>query len=143
MFFYLLLLFVVTPIVELALLLRLGAATEWYWPVVLVIVTGIVGAALARREGTAVLRRIHDELERGAMPADGLVDGLFVLVGGALLITPGVLTDAVGFACLIPPSRRLLKAVLKRWFRRGLKRGRFVITTHRPPPRDDDDWLPG
>ena len=138
----LMLVFTLVPILELVLLIRLGTATEWYWPVALVLVTGVAGAAMARRQGTAILRRVRSELERGLVPADGMVDGLFVLLGGALLITPGMLTDAVGFACLLPPTRRLLKGAAKRWFKRQINAGRSVVTPT-PPPRNDDDWLPG
>jgi len=139
--FRLIVLFTVVPIVELALLLKIGAATEWWVPLLLVVLTGLVGAALARHQGRAVLRDIRRELEAGRLPADGLLNGLFVLLGGALLITPGVLTDATGLCCLLPPTRAVLRRWVRCWFSRQIRAGRFVVTVA-PPPRDDD-WLPG
>lgn len=146
MLFKLIILFTVVPLVELALLLKLGAETEWWIPVVIVIVTGIIGGILARSQGTGVMRKISAETRAGLMPGDALLDGMFVLVGGAFLVTPGIITDAVGFACLIPPSRELLKKWIKRWFRRQIDRGRFIVHGfyQRPEePRRDDDWLEG
>lgn len=137
----LILLFTLVPLAELALLLKLGEATAWWFPVLLVAATGVLGAALARRQGRTVLRDIRGELHAGRMPADALLDGLYVLMGGALLITPGVLTDAVGLCCLLPPTRRRMKRWLKRWLRQQIEAGRFVVS----PTLDihDDDWLPG
>jgi UPF0716 protein FxsA len=111
-------LFIGVPILELLLLIQLG---RWMgaWPTVaLVLVTGLAGAALVRAEGLRILLAIQGELLRGRLPGEALMDGLAVLVGGALLLTPGILTDLVGLAFLLPPSRRLLKA----WIRRGLRR---------------------
>ncbi|MEM1128558.1 MAG: FxsA family protein [Bacteroidota bacterium] len=111
----LLLLFLITPVVELALLLQVG---EWigFWPTVaLILVTGITGSYLARREGLSVWKKLNDRLAQGGLPSDELTDGVIVLMSGALLITPGVLTDVVGFSGLLPPTRALIrKAVLKR-----------------------------
>jgi len=93
----LLLLFIVVPIVELGLLLKLG---EWMGALPtlgLIIATGALGAYLARRQGLGVLRRAQAETEAGRLPAGELLEGLLILVAGAVLMTPGVLTDAFGF----------------------------------------------
>ncbi len=108
----LLLLFILVPLVELALLLWMAQYTGWLFTLALVIVTGAVGASLARREGLRCLLRAQEQLERGEIPADSLLDGLLILVAGAVLITPGVLTDAAGFALLIPPIRRVVRRYL-------------------------------
>src|SRR3990172_2867224 len=105
MLFYLFLLFTVVPLAELALLVWLGGQTEWWVPILLVVADGIAGALLWRWQGWKVITRIQDEMSAGKMPADALVDGLLVFLAGALLITPGMLTDAAGFALLIPPLR--------------------------------------
>jgi UPF0716 protein FxsA len=123
MFGRLLLLFVLVPLLELAILVRLGG---WlgFWPTMaLVIVTGAAGAALARHQGTQVVRRIRTELQWGRVPAAHLLDGLLVLVGGLLLLTPGLLTDLVGLSLLVPMSRRGLKGVVTRKLERMVRKG--------------------
>jgi len=110
----LLLLFCIVPLVELALLLWIGAQTSWWFTVGLVVFTGVVGACLARHEGLRCLRRFQKDLAAGKLPADPLLDGLMILLAGALLVTPGVLTDALGFALLLPPFRRLVRRYVKR-----------------------------
>ena len=89
-----------------------------FWPTfALVAATGVFGAALARREGTRALSAVQHDLAVGRLPAQALLSGAAVLVGGAFLVTPGVLTDVVGLLLLLPPTR---SAVL-RWLRRGLE----------------------
>lgn len=86
------------------------------WPTIgLVVVTGLSGAALARLEGLRTLWKVRAELLRGRLPGSALFDGLAILVGGALLLTPGILTDLLGFSFLLPPTR---KAILRRIRRR-------------------------
>ncbi len=114
MLFRLLLLFTVVPMVELVLLLVLADHTSWYFTVALVLVTGIVGAALARWQGLRCVHRLQQQAAAGQVPADPLMDGLMILVAGALLVTPGVLTDLVGFALLAPPVRGALKRRARR-----------------------------
>jgi UPF0716 protein FxsA len=109
------LLFTVVPTVELALLIWLGTQIGVLWTTIIVIVTGFAGAWLAKREGLGVLRRIRADLQRGAPPAGRIVEGVMVLVGAVLLVTPGVLTDLTGFALIFPYTRRLLAPVLLRW----------------------------
>ena len=129
MLFRLLLLFVLLPIVELALLIRIG---NWlgFWPTMaLVLFTGFVGAVLARSQGAYVLGQIRTELSVGRVPAARLVDGLLVLVGGTLLLTPGLITDLVGFALLLPFSRARLKAAVQRRFERMVRSGEVGVIT--------------
>jgi UPF0716 protein FxsA len=121
MLLYLFLLFTVVPIVELAILIRIGQATVWWFPVLLVIATGIVGAALSRWQGLRVYQRIREDARAGRMPADALVDGFLILLAGILLITPGVLTDVFGIAFLIPPIRALIKRGVKAWIRKNVE----------------------
>lgn len=112
----LILLFTAVPLLELALLLRVGRLIGVGPTLALVILTGVTGALLARGQGVATLRRIQADLAGGIMPGDRLLDGLFILAGGLLLLTPGLLTDALGFCALLPPGRALLKRVLtRRW----------------------------
>jgi len=124
-------LFIITPFVELFLLLQLAEATSWQVALLTVIVTGIIGGLLARQQGTMVLRRIRATLAQGKMPADVLLDGALILVGGVSLITPGLLTDAAGFILLIPFTRKHLKSWLKKRFA-----SKFHIITPEPRYRD-------
>ena len=121
MLFYLLMLFTLVPLAELALLIWIGSHTSVLFTIGLVLVTGVVGASLARWQGWRTVQRIQNELRAGRMPADAMVDGLLIVVAGAVLITPGVLTDAAGFALLVPPLRQIIKrqvaASLKRHIR--------------------------
>ncbi len=118
MLFRLILLLTLAPLVELFLLVRLTQLWGSFWLTVGIVVgTGLLGAVLARHEGTRVWRGAGERLARGEVPADGLLDGVLILLAGALLITPGLLTDGVGFLLLIPPTRALVRGAVKRRLR--------------------------
>lgn len=123
MLFKLLILFIFVPLVELYLLLRIGGLIGALPTVLLVILTGILGGYLAKREGLSVLTRIKERLNSGELPGDELLDGAFILISGALLITPGILTDFLGFLGLIPPTRALLKRFAIKRFQGTVARG--------------------
>jgi UPF0716 protein FxsA len=123
MFIRLLALFVCIPLIELALLLRIGARLGLGPTLALVIVTGLIGATLAEQQGFKVWNKIRTELQAGRVPAVELVDGLLILVGGLLLITPGLLTDLCGFALMIPRLRGYMRAKLEHRFRAAVTRG--------------------
>lgn len=128
MFLKLLTLFIVIPIIEIAILVKIGTLIG-FWPTMLIVVaTGILGATLARIQGFLVLNRIREELRMGRMPAEELIDGLLILVGGILLLTPGLLTDLTGFLMLIQWSRKLFKTWLGRRFRRWIQSRNTRIT---------------
>lgn len=110
----LLLLFILVPAVELVLLIELGGRIGMLATLALIVITGVLGASLARWQGLGVLRTMQAELAGGRIPANAIVDGAIVLLAGALLMTPGFLTDTVGFLCLIPGVRRLAKRTLWR-----------------------------
>ena len=133
MFFKLLILFTVVPLIELALLIKLGQLTGTATTIAIVILTGVIGAGLARREGFKTWSRIQHNISQGISPADDMVDGLLILVAGAVLITPGLLTDTLGFALLIPPLRRIFRKKLSDHFQR-----RMVIMTQHEPRHDYD-----
>ena len=119
-------LFILVPLIELALLIQVG---QWIgvWPTVaLVAVTGVMGVILVRQEGVRTMARIQLELSRGQLPHRALLDGACLLVAGAFLMTPGVLTDALAFALLLPPARGLIQ----RWVVARLKRGLQEGTLH-------------
>ena len=128
----LLLLFIAVPAVELMLLIEAGKRIGTLETLALIVVTGIVGASLARREGLRVLTRVREQLNTGAVPGDALVDALMILVAGALLITPGILTDAFGFLCLIPAFRQQAKRYLRRRFEQAVASGHVHVNMHGP-----------
>ena len=101
--------FILIPLVELFLLMQLAAATSIWITIALVIVTGTIGSLLARREGAAVWRRFRENAASAKLPAQEIGDGLMIAFAAALLLTPGVLTDVVGFALLTPAIRRHLR----------------------------------
>lgn len=129
MLFRLILLLTIVPFVELILLVRLAELTSLSFTLVVVLVTGIVGATLARYQGWTTLLRIRRQLSDGHFPTDSLQDGAMILFAGALLLTPGLLTDAVGFALLVPPVRRVIKRLIARRLRSS-----FRVQTYR------DSW---
>jgi UPF0716 protein FxsA len=125
----LILLFTVVPFVELYLLLLLGRLMGFFPTVGLVLLTGLVGAALARTEGLRVVRQWQQDLAQGRVPEEGVLGGLLVLVGGVLLITPGVLTDVVGFLLLFPSTRMVLVDILRRRLERQVREGNLHVWT--------------
>jgi len=119
--------FVLIPLLELVLLIQLG---QWVgvWPTVgLVVLTGVVGAALARAEGLRTLRAFQREVAEGRLPGTPLLDGVAILVGAAFLLTPGLLTDVAGFSLLLPPTRRLIRRYVRRRIEAGLEAGTIRI----------------
>ncbi len=108
--FFLFLAFVVVPIVEIGLFLRVGSYIGVPATLGLIILTAIAGTMLVRCQGLDVLRKVQNSTNRGEMPVAALAQGLFVLIAGVLLLTPGFATDTLGFALLIPPVREVLPA---------------------------------
>ena len=98
--------FLIIPFIEIYLLLQIGGIVGVFPTIALVVITAIVGASLLRHQGLATWQRFQDNLARGEIPAFEMIEGPILLVGGALLLTPGFFTDVIGFACLIPPVRK-------------------------------------
>jgi UPF0716 protein FxsA len=120
MFLRLLLLFTVVPLVELYLLVEIGSLIGVAPTIAIVIITGFFGAWLARRQGMNVLKRLNEELAAGGIPTEALTDGLLILIAGAVLLTPGLLTDAFGFFLLVPGGRALIRKSVSRAFARRI-----------------------
>jgi UPF0716 protein FxsA len=128
---WLFLLFVAVPVVELWLLIRIGRAIHAGPTIALVILTGIIGAALARREGMRALVKIQDRISSGTIPTDDMIEGMMIFVAAVLLVTPGVITDAVGFGLLIAPIRRMVRKMLQTQFsHRVATRSARTTTVH-------------
>lgn len=123
----LILLFLFTPAVELALLIQVDQLIGFWATIALIIVTGVVGSHLARREGLSTWGRLNHRLQAGDLPGKELADGVIILVAGALLITPGILTDVIGFSGLIPVTRTRFRNVLMRWFQGKVDQGTMQV----------------
>ncbi|MDY6779184.1 MAG: FxsA family protein [Halobacteria archaeon] len=119
----LLLAFVLVPLLDLFLLLKVAEWIGTIETVALVIVTGIVGGVLARTQGTQTMRRLQHRMSQGESPSSELADGVLILVGGAFLLTPGVVTDFVGFLLLLPFTRPYVRRALRSYFERKVETG--------------------
>lgn len=128
MFLSLFLLFTIVPLIELYILIKVGQHIGALNTVAIVIFTGIFGAFLAKMEGLRVLYNVQRDLQEGKMPTNRLLDGLLILIGAVLLITPGLLTDLAGFALIIPLTRALVKAWLKHYLQKIIDKREGVIT---------------
>lgn len=117
--------FLVVPFLELFVILQVGGAIGALNTVGLLILVSAVGAWLVKREGLSVLRRAQARVQSGGVPATELIDGVLILFAGALLLTPGFLTDVVGVLLLVPPVRAGLRAGTTNALRRRVGRGRI------------------
>lgn len=129
---FLLLGFFLIPLVEIYLLIQIGSWIGAAWTITLVVATAVVGAYLVKAQGLSTLQRVQASLQRHELPAVELLEGLALLVAGALLLTPGFFTDAVGFGLLTPPLRR---ALMRQALARGVLRGNGQAATNAPRPR--------
>jgi UPF0716 protein FxsA len=123
----LIVLFVVVPIAELAILIQIGQLIGVWWTIALLVADAILGSVLARSQGRIAWRRFNEALRSGRPPAREVMDGALVLFGGALLLTPGFLSDILGLLLLLPPTRAVVRAVLVRRFA-----GRMVASMTAP-----------
>jgi len=98
--------FLTIPFIEIYLLLQIGGIVGVFPTIALVVLTAIIGASLLRQQGIATWQRFQENLQKGEIPAYEMIEGPILLVGGALLLTPGFFTDVIGFACLIPQARK-------------------------------------
>ena len=137
------LLFVVLPILELMLLIEMGRYIGSLPTLGIVVLTGVTGAWLARTEGLRVFFRFQEELVSGRLPGQAMLDGVCVLVGGAFLLTPGVITDFLGFSLLLPFTRRWIQSRMRDSLERQVAAGRVHVASSygcllytSPSPRD-------
>ncbi len=121
------LLFVLVPLIELALLIQVGQWIGALPTILLVLFTGVSGAWLARREGLRAIRQVQRDVAERGVPGTAALDALCILVGGAFLLTPGVLTDLVGFGLLFPPTRALARRIAVREIRKRIEDGRIRV----------------
>ena len=117
------LLFVVLPVLEIYVLIQVGQVIGAWWTVLLLVADGFLGSWLMKREGTKAWRALRQALDERRMPARELADGALILIGGTLLVTPGFLSDVVGFFCVLPFTRPLARAALARFLDRKFLSG--------------------
>ncbi len=127
MIFKLFLLFTLIPIIELMILIDLGTSIGLAPTLGVVILTGALGAWAARTQGFYALSRIQAEMAAGSLPGAEMVEGAMVLVGGVLLLTPGLLTDAAGFALMVPAVRAVVRGWLMRKFEKMIDEGKVHV----------------
>ena len=127
MFFKLFVLFTIIPIAELYLLIKIGGLIGALNTVLIIFLTAVIGAYLAKTQGFIVIRKINQALNEGRLPARELLDGLFVLLGGFTLLTPGFLTDLIGLSMLFPPTRILYSKLAVRIIQNKIETGQWRI----------------
>ena len=136
-----LLLFLIIPLIEVAILVQVGGIIGFWSTLGLVVLTAVIGAQLLKSQGRALLMAAQGRLEQGQLPISELAQGLLVAVGGALLLTPGFATDAFGFACLIPGTRMAMGAAVRRWLEPRLVSN--VQFAQAARPQSDSDVIDG
>src|SRR5918995_5984840 len=107
-------LFIIVPIAELAIIIQVGSAIGVWWTIALLIADSILGSLLMRSQGRAAWRRFNQALQGGRAPAREVADGVLIIFGGALLLTPGFLSDIAGLLFLLPPTRAVVRGLLVR-----------------------------
>ena len=140
MFLRLFLLFTLVPAIELYLIIRVGSVIGAFNTILIILFTGVLGAYYARQQGFRVVTSIQEKMQHGTVPGEEMVNGAMLLVGGALLITPGFITDFLGFSLIFPPTREAIKVTVKAWLERRIREGKVVVT--RQPGRGDDGGGP-
>lgn len=137
---WLLILFIVVPIIEIVLFIQVGGAIGTWWTIGIVIVTAIIGSSLVRSQGAREMQKLRSSFSDMRDPTETLASGAMILFSGALLLTPGFFTDAVGFALLIPPVRAAVYQYARsRVNVQGFQMGPQPTQPHRP----DDKVIDG
>lgn len=120
MLFKLFLIFAVIPVIELALLIKIGSIIGTLNTIIIVILTAIIGAYMVKLEGLGVIYRIQKNMQDGIFPAEELINGVMILIAGALLLTPGFFTDIIGFLMVFPVSRSYIKRIARRYIEKRI-----------------------
>ena len=122
MFLILLAVFIIVPLAELMVIFEIGSRLGYFETILTLVLISFAGAALAKRQGYAVVARIQQDFSLGRMPGDSLIDGALILTGALLLLTPGYITDTAGLLLLLPPVRKLVRSYAKRRLQRAIER---------------------
>ncbi|RFB17783.1 membrane protein FxsA [Bacillus sp. HNG] len=123
----LLALIIVVPALEISVLIFSGKTLGIPFTLLLIILTGVIGAWLAKKQGLETIRRARQQMDYGQVPREAIMDGICILIGAVLLLTPGYISDLTGFLLLIPVTRNYLKPVIANWISRRINRGHFTV----------------
>lgn len=123
----LLLLIIIVPAAEIGVLLASGQIIGFWPTVILIILTGVLGSYLAKKQGLATFYQLQRQLQTGQLPGDALLDGVCILVGGTFLLTPGFLSDLLGLFLLLPATRVFFKKLIKNWIQTKIRNGNMRI----------------
>lgn len=124
---YLFLLIILLPATDIGILLFSGETIGVIPTVVFIILTGVIGTYLAKRQGLQTIKKAQEQLRYGQMPGEAVLDGICILIGATLLITPGFITDILGFILLFPITRKFCKLLMKNSIRKWINRGNIKI----------------
>lgn len=125
---FVVLLLVVAPLVELYVIIQVAQVIGGWETIALLVIESMVGAWLLKRQGLSVLAKVRDAVDHGRVPGKELVDGMLIVVAGALMLAPGFIGDLIGYLLLIPPTRALVRAPLMKRFAAGGSAGQFFAT---------------
>jgi UPF0716 protein FxsA len=124
---YILPFLIIVPALEIGILILAGQTIGVFPTVLMIIATGVAGAYLAKKQGLETIRKAREDMQYAQFPGDVIIDGLCILVGGVLLLTPGFITDATGFLLLLPPTRKLFKPFIYKLFKKWFNNGNLII----------------
>ncbi|MCD7032796.1 membrane protein FxsA [Metabacillus sp. GX 13764] len=124
---YLLILLILIPAIEIGLFIYSGKHIGVLPTVLLIILTGIIGAWLAKKQGIETIKKAREQWSSGMIPSDAILDGLCILAGAVLLVTPGFISDLVGFVLLLPFTRRWVKPFIMKLMNRQLRKKKYTI----------------
>ena len=136
--FLLVALFIIVPIAELAVIIQVGQVIGVWWTIGILILDSILGSMLMRSQGRVAWRRFNEAVGTGRIPAREVADGVLVIFVGALLLTPGFITDIAGILFLLPPTRALIRRLFLREAMRRITVSMANVQVRRPAMRDDD-----
>lgn len=133
--------FILVPIIEIYLFIKVGSQIGAFNTVLVVLVTAVLGAALLRKQGVSAMQKVQTQLQRGELPATGMLEAMMLFFAGALLLTPGFFTDTIGFILMVPPVRKAIALWL-------IERSGWIVQVHpqsptRPGQQDDSHILEG
>jgi len=137
LFFYLLIIFIILPIIEISIFIQVGGFLGTFNTILIIFLTAAVGVYFVRQQGFRTFQKISSELQNQQIPVQGMFDGLVILVAGILLVTPGFLTDIIGFLGLVPQTRVFLLGIIKKIF---LQR---YSNVHKQYKKDMDETIDG
>lgn len=118
---------VIVPTLELAILIWAGGQLGFFWTLALIVTTGLLGAFLAKRQGLKAIRDIQSSMNQMQPPGERLIGAAFILVGGVMLLTPGFISDAIGFSLLFTPTQKLYKPLVYRMLQKKMKNTRIIV----------------